>query len=109
MAASTSSTPWVKEKSPGRAPGAAVVEEEDVVAGAAEGLGDVEVLLVAGEAVEEDDYGMRAGAGGYVDEGVEEGAVAGELEGFEGGGIGFVGGGSWSIGGLGLRGERCGE
>ena len=37
----------------GATPGAAVVEEEDVVAGAAEGLRDVEVLLVAGEAVEE--------------------------------------------------------
>ncbi len=99
----------------GAAPGAAVVEEEDVVAGAAEGLGEVEILLVAGEAVEEEDYGVRACSGGDVDEGVEEGAVAGELEGFDGGGIGR---GVCGIGGDGSRGlgrggksceERCAE
>jgi hypothetical protein len=74
----------------GRAPGAAIVEEEDVVAVAAEGLGDVEVALVAGEAVEEDDDGMRAGTFGHIDECVEQGAVAGELEGLHGSGVGFV-------------------
>ena len=83
----------------GGAPGAAVVEEEDVVAGAAEGLGDVEIFFVAGEAVEEDDGGMRACSGGDVDEGVEQGAVAGELEGVDGGGMGLVGGGVGGDGG----------
>jgi hypothetical protein len=76
-------------------------------------LGDVEILLVAREAVEEDDYGMRACSGGYVDEGVEESAVAGELEGLEGRWVGFVEGGVLIDGGLGVGGddggERCGE
>ena len=36
---------------------------------------------------------MRAWALGDVDEGVEQGSVAGELEGLHGGGVGFVGGG----------------
>ena len=97
----------------GRAPGAAVVEEEDVVTGATEGLRDIEIFFVAGEAVEEDDDGMRACSGGDVDDGVDEGAVAGELEGFDEGGMGFVGGGvcrdgvlGWALGG---EGERCGE
>ena len=42
--------------------------------------------------MEEDDSGMRAGAGGDVDKGVEEGSVAGELEGLHCGGVLLVGG-----------------
>ena len=55
--------------------------------------------------MEEDDGGVRAGAGGDVDKGVEEGSVAGELEGLHGGGVGFVGGGVSGDGGLGVEGE----
>ena len=87
------------------APGAAVVEVEYVPTGASDGLGEVEVPLVAGEAVEEDDGGVRAGAFGGVHEGIEESAVAGELEGFECGGGGFIGDGVRGEGGLGLSGE----
>lgn len=94
-----------------RTPRPAVVEVENVVASAAKGLGDVEVLLVAGEAVEKHNGGVWVGSGGDVDEGVEEGAVAGELEGLEGCGKLFVGGGILIEGTGGLRGqgERCGE
>jgi len=92
----------------GRAPGAAIVEVENVPSGAADGLGEVEILLVAGEAVEEDDDGMRACSGGDVDEGVEHGSVAGKLEALHGGGIGLVGCGvGGKRGGSGLRVE-CG-
>ena len=77
----------------GRAPGAAVVEVDDVPAVAADGLGEVEILFVAGEAVKEEDDGVRACSLGDVGEGVEHGAVAGDLEGLHRGGIGFVGGG----------------
>ena len=48
---------------------------------------EVEVALVAGEAVEQDDDGMGTGAGRYVDDSVEEFAVAGKLEGLHGGGL----------------------
>jgi hypothetical protein len=43
--------------------------------------------------VEEDEGGVRACSGGDIHEGVELGAVAGELEGFEGGEVEFIGGG----------------
>ena len=56
---------------------------------------------------------MRTRSSGDVDEGVEEGAVAGELEGLHRGRVGFVGGGILVDGGLGLRGccggEHCAE
>jgi len=98
----------------GRTPGAAVVEVEDVPARAANGLGEVEILLIAGEAVEEDDGGMRACSRGDVDEGVEEGSVAGELKRLHGSRILLVG--NWIGGDGGLRGEGnsgakegCGE
>ena len=48
-------------------------------------------------------YGVRTRSSGDVDEGVEEGAVAGELEGLHRGRVGFVGGGILVDGGLGLR------
>src|SRR5260370_15392482 len=66
----------------GGAPGAAVVEVDDVPAVAADGLGDVEILFVAGEAVEEEDDGGGAGAFGDVGAGLDHGAVAGDLDGF---------------------------
>jgi hypothetical protein len=75
----------------GGAPGAAVVEVEDVPAVAADGLGEVEILFVAGEAVKKKDDRVRACSFRDVSEGVEHGPVAGNLEGFHGGGIGLVG------------------
>jgi len=89
----------------GRAPGAAIVEVDDVPTVAANGLGEVEIFFVAGEAVEEEDDWMRAGAFGDVGEGVEHGAVAGDLEGLHGCGICFVG---WWVGGDGCRGVGAG-
>ncbi len=74
----------------GRAPGAAVVEVDDIPAVAADGLGEVEVFFVAGEAVEKDDGWVWAWAFGDVGEGVEHGSVAGDLKCFERGRIGFV-------------------
>ena len=62
---------------------------------------EVEILFVAGEAVKQEDDGVWACSLGDVGEGVEHGAVAGNLEGLHGGGIGFVGRG---VGGDG-RGE----
>ena len=93
----------------GRTPGAAVVEVDDVPPIAADGLGEVEIFLVAGEAVQEEDYGMWCRAGSDIGDGVEERAVAGDLEGFEGGGIGLVVGGVGGDGGgklLSIEGER---
>ena len=87
----------------GRAPGAAVVEVEDVPASATNGLGEVEILLVAGEAVEENDGRVRPGARGDVDEGVQEGSVARELKRLHGSRILLVG--NWIGGDGGLRGE----
>jgi hypothetical protein len=48
-----------------------------VIAGAADGLCDVEVALVAGESVEHDDDGMASVAGGEVHESVHACAVTG--------------------------------
>ena len=72
------------------APGAAVVGDEDVPASAADGIGEVHVLLVAGESVEEQDDGMRAGAGGKIDDGVEARVVADDVGSFHHGGDLFV-------------------
>ena len=89
----------------GRSPGAAVVEVKDVPAVAADGLGEVEITLVAREAVEKDDSGVWACSRGDIDEAVEERAVAGDLHGLHGGGVGFVGNRIGRDGGL--RVERC--
>ena len=79
---------------------------EDVPAVAAEGLREVDVLLVAGEAVEQDDGGMRLRAGGEEEEALDVAAVGGE-DGFEIlRGCGGVGRGVGGDGGLLLR-EKC--
>jgi hypothetical protein len=75
----------------GGAPGAAVVEVDDVPAITADGLREVKIFFVAGEAVKKEDDGVRACSFGDVGEGVEHGSVAGDLEGLHGGGIGLVG------------------
>jgi hypothetical protein len=85
----------------GRAPGAAVVEVDDVPAIAADGLREVEIFFIAGEAVKKDDDRVWACSLGDVGEGVEHGSVAGDLKGLHCGWIGFVGRG---VGGYG-RGE----
>ena len=90
----------------GGSPGTAIVEVKDVPAGAADGLREVEVALVAGKAVEEDDRGVRGGAGGDVDEGIELVAVAGDLEGLRGGRVRGVGCGVGEDGGGSLLGEQ---
>jgi hypothetical protein len=48
----------------GAAPGSAIVRNENVPSGAADGVGEIHVLFVAGESVEQQNDGMRAGAGG---------------------------------------------
>jgi len=95
----------------GGAPGAAVVEVDDVPAVAANGLGEVEIFFVAGEAVEEEDDRVRARSLGDVGEGVEHGSVAGDLEGFHCCGVCFVGRGVSGDGAgelLGLKGQLKG-
>jgi hypothetical protein len=77
----------------GRTPGAAIVEVEDVPACATDGLGEVEVLLVAGKAVEEDCNWMRTSPFCDVGDGVQHGSVAGELKALDGRWVGFVGDG----------------
>ena len=85
----------------GRAPGAAVVEVDDVPTGAADGLGEVEIFFVAGEAVEEKYDFVGSGSGCDIGDGVEQSAVAWDLECFEGGGVGLVG--------RGICGDGCGK
>ena len=65
----------------GGAPGAAIVEVKNVPPGAANRLCEIEILLVTGEAVEDDYDRMRSPSGGDVGERVELGAVAGKLKG----------------------------
>ena len=60
------------------APRAAVVHGEHVPAVGAEGLGEVEVLLEAGKAVEDDGGGVRACSGGEIEDAEEIAAVAGQ-------------------------------
>ena len=55
---------------------------EDVPAVAAERLGEVDVLLVAGEAVEQDDGGMCLRAGGEKED-THDAAAVGVDDGFE--------------------------
>src|SRR6185437_8231581 len=45
------------------APRAAIIDGDGVPSGAADGLGEVEILLVPGKPVEENECRMRAGAG----------------------------------------------
>src|ERR1700753_3710389 len=121
MADSVSSMEWVKERGEGsgglgvcsgeekgegagRAPGAAVVEGDDSPAGATDGLGKIEILFVAREPVEEENDWVRPGARCNVGDGIEGRAVAGDLEGCEGGGIGGVVRG---VGGDGCRNLCC--
>ena len=79
---------------------------KDVPAVAAEGLGEVDVLLVAGEAVEQDDGGMRIGAGGEQEHAVDAAAVRVD-DGFDVlSGCGGIRCGIGGDGGL-LREERC--
>ncbi len=63
----------------GAAPGAAIVRDEDVPPGAADGVGEIHVLFVAGKSVEKQDDGMRAGAGCEVEDGVEARVVADDV------------------------------
>ena len=56
--------------------------------------------------MEEQDGGVWAGTLGDIDEGVEERAVAGELEGLDGGGVRVVGGGIGGEGGGKLLGGK---
>ena len=95
-----------------RSPGPAVVEVDDVPAVAADGLRQVKILLITGEAVKQEDDWVWACSLGDVGEGVEHRSVAGNLEGLHRGGVGFVGG---RIGGdrrgkfLGLKRKRSNE
>ena len=110
-----------KVKEPRAAPGAAIVKVENVPARAANGLGEVEILFVAGEAVKKDDGGVIAGAGGEIEDAVHFSAVTGDGEFDEAGRVSGVerrvggdGGGSGLRvrgGGSGLLGARgkCGE
>ena len=59
-----------------RAPGAAIVKEHDIVAGATDGLGEIEVLFIAGIAVQHQDGWVRAWAAGDVDQSVQARALA---------------------------------
>jgi len=77
MADWVSSMEWNEGEVAGGAPGAAVVEVDDVPAIAADGLREVEILFIAGEAVKEEDDRVRSCSFGDVGEGVERGSVAG--------------------------------
>ena len=61
-------------------PRAAVVEGDGVPSGAPDGLGEVEVLFVPRQAVEDHQRGMKAGARGLVGHTVDEQSVAGDVE-----------------------------
>ena len=60
------------------APRASVVHGEHVPAMGAEELGDVEILLVAGKAVEDDRGGMRTFSGSEIEDAKQVAAVAGQ-------------------------------
>ena len=85
----------------GRAPGAAVVEVNDVPTVAADGLREIEILFVAGEAVKEEDDRVWACSLGDVGKGVEHGSVAGDLKALHSGWVCLV----WP----GVRGDGGGE
>ena len=89
---------------PGRSPAAAVIEVEDVPALAPDGLREIEVLLIAGKAMQQKDRAMGPGACRFVEQRVERGAMAGELKSFHGRGRGLVlwrvrGDGRWRLSG----------
>jgi len=60
-----------ERKRPRRSPGPPVVEVEDIVSGPAQGLRQVKVALVSGEAVQKDNRRMRTCTGCDIDERIE--------------------------------------
>ena len=74
----------------GRTPRPAVVEVKDVPSRAPDRLRQIQVALVAGESMQQDDGRVRACSGGDVNKGVQQGAVTGKLEGLHRGGVGFI-------------------
>src|SRR3546814_16276513 len=72
----------------GAAPTAAIMEGQDIPSGAAGGLGKVQILLVAGEAVEEEPRRVQAGTGGGVEDRVERPVFGGHGGGGQTGGVG---------------------
>jgi hypothetical protein len=77
------------------------MRDEDVPTGAANGVGEIHVLFVTGESVEKQDDGMRACAGGEVEDGVEARVVADDVGSFHRGGEVFVS--------RGIGGDSCGS
>src|ERR1700677_1264635 len=75
----------------GRAPGAPVVEVENIPPRTANILGQIEIALVAGKPVKQHYHWMRTGARGDIDERVEERAVTGNLKTLHGSRIGSPG------------------
>ncbi len=64
----------------GAAPGAAIIDGDHVPPGPADGLGQVQVLLVAGQAVEQDHGGMLAGPGGQIGDAIDLHPMAGNVQ-----------------------------
>ncbi len=92
----------------GAAPGAAVVRDEDVPSGAANGVGEIHVLFVAGESVEEKYDGMRACAGREIEDSVEARVVADDVGRFHRSGKVFVARRIGGDGGRDVLGARIG-
>jgi hypothetical protein len=62
------------------APGSAVVERHGIPAGAPQGLREIQILFVAGQAVADDYRWMRAGSGRLIDDAIDEEAVSGDVD-----------------------------
>ncbi len=71
----------------GAAPRAAIVQEDDVPSGAADGLGEIGIVFHAGQAVQQDDGRVRPRAARQIDDGVDVHAMARQREGHEAGGM----------------------